>query len=217
MNLDYANIFKQILEASKLTIGLFFMTLIIALPLGLLIYFMSVSKFKPLSLITNVFIWIIRGTPLMLQIVLIFYGPGFLFKIPLIDEFWGAVIAFGINYAAYFAVIYKGGFQSIPIGQSEASRVLGLSRIQSSTKVILPQVGKRILQPMSNEIITLVKDTSLANVIGVAEVVFAGQSIMEKTTSIIPLLCTGVFYPAFVGILTIIFRLIEKRFDYYKG
>ena len=209
MNLDYANIFKQILEASKLTIGLFFMTLIIALPLGLLIYFMSVSKFKPLSLITNVFIWIIRGTPLMLQIVLIFYGPGFLFKIPLIDEFWGAVIE--------FAVIYKGGFQSIPIGQSEASRVLGLSRIQSSTKVILPQVGKRILQPMSNEIITLVKDTSLANVIGVAEVVFAGQSIMEKTTSIIPLLCTGVFYLAFVGILTIIFRLIEKRFDYYKG
>ena len=188
------------------------------------------TKVKPIQWIVRLFIWVIRGTPLMLQIFVIFFIPGLVFGVqwPTLNtasetfnalfssRFIAALVAFVINYSCYFAVIYRGGIQSIPKGQYEAAYMLGMTKTQAFRKIILPQVLRHILAPMSNEIITLVKDTSLARVIAVVEITSAAYTIMSVYALIWPLFYTGVFYLLFVGVLTIIFNRLEKRFSYYK-
>ena len=200
---------------------LFFLTLLFSLPLGLLIAFALRSRCKPVSWLFNVIVWIIRGTPLMLQLIIIFYGPGKWFD----NNIWGnfsdgrmaaCVVAFVINYACYFAVIYKGGIEGVPIGQSEAGQVLGMTKGQIFFKVTLLQMVKRIVPPMSNEIITLVKDTSLARIIAVTELIKAGEAYMKSAGIIWPLFYTAVFYLAFVGILTLLFNYIERKLSYFR-
>ena len=206
------------------------MTLVFALPLGLIIAFGSMSHFKPLRWLVRGFVWIIRGTPLMLQIIVIFYGPGLVsdFVWPTLStssevinklfssRLIAALVAFVINYACYFSEIYRGGIESIPKGQYEAGQVLGISKGRIFFHIVLPQVIKRITAPMSNEIITLVKDTSLARIISVSEILFVAFNIMSLTALIWPLFYTGAFYLIFVGILTILFNLLEKKLSYYK-
>lgn len=195
---------------------LFVLTLLMALPLGLIIMFGSKAKFKPLKWITRTFVWIIRGTPLMLQLFVVLYVPGLVFNFPMRNRMLAAIIAFVINYACYFSEIFRGGIESIPKGQYEAGQVLGMTKSQIFFKVILMQVVKRILPPMSNEIITLVKDTSLARIIAISEILmtaerFTGQGLIW------PLFYTGVYFLIFNGILTLLFGFIEKKLDYYKG
>ncbi len=195
---------------------LFGLTLLMALPLGLIITFGSMSKFLPLKSICKTIIWIIRGTPLMLQLFVVLYVPGLVFGIPMRNRMLAAVIAFVINYACYFSEIFRGGIESIPKGQYEAGQVLGMTKSQIFFKVVLMQVIKRIVPPMSNEIITLVKDTSLARIIAVAELLmaaerFAGQGLIW------PLFYTGLYFLIFNGVLTLLFGYIEKKLDYYKG
>ena len=200
---------------------LFFLTLLFSLPLGLLIAFALRSRCKPVSWLFNVIVWIIRGTPLMLQLIIIFYGPGKWFHFNLWGQFAdgrmaACVIAFVINYACYFAVIYKGGIEGVPIGQSEAGQVLGMTKGQIFFKVTLLQMVKRIVPPMSNEIITLVKDTSLARIIAVTELIKAGEAYMKSAGIIWPLFYTAVFYLALVGILTLLFNYIERKLSYFR-
>ena len=194
---------------------LFFGTLLFALPLGLLVAFCSMSKFKPLSLITKVFVWCIRGTPLMLQIFVVLYVPGLVFDIPMRNRMLAALIAFVINYACYFSEIYRGGIESIPKGQYEAGQVLGLTKSQIFSKIVLMQVVKRIVPPMSNEIITLVKDTSLARVVAVAEILMVAERYSSNGV-IWPLFYTAVFFLLFCGILTLLFGHIEKKLNYFN-
>ena len=200
---------------------LFFLTLLFSLPLGLLIAFALRSRCKPVSWLFNVIVWIIRGTPLMLQLIIIFYGPGKWFD----NNIWGnfsdgrmaaCVVAFVINYACYFAVIYKGGIEGVPVGQQEAGQVLGMTTSQIFFKVTLLQMVKRIVPPMSNEIITLVKDTSLARIIAIAELIKAGESFMKSAGITWPLFYTAVFYLAFVGVLTLLFHSIERPLSYFR-
>lgn len=200
---------------------LFFLTLLFSLPLGLLIAFALRSRCKPVSWLFNVIVWIIRGTPLMLQLIIIFYGPGKWFD----NNIWAyfsdgrmaaCVVAFVINYACYFAVIYKGGIEGVPVGQQEAGQVLGMTKSQIFFKVTLLQMVKRIVPPMSNEIITLVKDTSLARIIAVTELIKAGESYMKSAGIIWPLFYTAVFYLAFVGILTLLFNYTERKLSYFR-
>ncbi len=203
------------------TFEIFILTLVFALPLGLLLAFGTMSKCKPLKVLLQVFIWIIRGTPLMLQLIIIFYGPG----LWLGKNIWGGneagritatVVAFAINYACYFSVIFKGGIEGVPVGQREAGEVLGMTKSQIFFKVTLLQMVKRVVPPMSNEIITLVKDTSLARIIAAYELTFAGASFMKSAGLIWPLFYTGVFYLLFIGILTLLFGYIEKKLDYFR-
>ena len=210
---------------------LFVFTLVLALPLGLLVAFCSMSNFKPLSVISKLFVWILRGTPLMLQIFAIFYLPGLLFGFvwPSMNTGWewfdntistrfiAALVAFAINYAAYFSEIFRGGIQSISKGQYEAGKVLGMTKGEVFFRVVLLQVVKRILPPMSNEVITLVKDTSLANTISVYELIFEAKEYMVNNGLIWPLFMAGGFYLLFVGVLTILFSYLEKRLSYFKA
>lgn len=196
-------------------IELFFITLLLALPLGLVITFCSMSKFQPLKYLSRAFVWIIRGTPLMLQLFVVLYAPGLLFSYPMSNRFTAAVIAFVINYAAYFSEIYRGGIESISQGQYEAGQVLGMTKMQIFFKIILLQVIKRIIPPMGNEVITLVKDTSLARIIGIAEIIMCAERF-TKQGLIWPLFSTGLFFLAFNGILTLLFGWIEKKMDYFK-
>ena len=196
-------------------VKLFALTLVLALPLGLIITFFSTSKFKPLKWLSKTFVWIIRGTPLMLQLFVVLYVPGLLLNIPIKVRFTAALIAFVINYACYFSEIYRGGIESIPVGQYEAGQVLGMTRSQIFFRIVLKQVIKKIVPPMSNEVITLVKDTSLARVIAVAEIIMAAERFSARGI-IWPLFYTGVFFLLFNGILTILFGKIEKKLDYYK-
>ena len=193
---------------------------IFILPLGLIIAFGSMSRFKPLKYLVDVFVWIIRGTPLMLQIIIIFYGPGLIGYYVWTGDSWSRVIAtvvaFTINYACYFSVIFRGGIEGVPAGQREAGQVLGMTKFQIFFKITLLQMIKRIVPPMSNEIITLVKDTSLARIISVQELTVMGENFMKSEGIIWPLFYTGVFYLIFVGILTILFNYIEKKLDYFK-
>ena len=200
---------------------LFALTLLFGLPLGLVIAFGSMSKWRPLKAIVDVIVWIIRGTPLMLQLIIIYYGPG----LWLDQNIWGGgssgrmtacVIAFVINYSCYFSVIYRGGIQGVPVGQREAAEVLGFTKSQIFFKVTLLQMIKRIVPPMSNEIITLVKDTSLARIIAITELIKAGESYMKSAGIIWPLFYTGLFYLVFVGILTIVFNFIERKLSYFR-
>ena len=200
------------------TLKIFGVTLIIALPLGLIIAFGSMSKLKPLKWLCSTFVWIIRGTPLMLQLIIVYYGPGLIFGIGAgLSAHVSTYITFGINYACYFSEIYRGGIQSISASQYEAGRVLGMTKSQIFFKVILLQVVKRIVPQMSNEIITLVKDTSLARIITYYELIFYAQRYIKNGGLLWPLFYTAVYYLLFTALLTLLFRYIEKKLDYFKS
>lgn len=207
------------------TLKLFFATLIGAIPLGLIIAFGSMSRFKPLSYLTKIIVWIVRGTPLMIQLLIIYYFPGLVLNNPIwgggeSGRFLAAVVAFVFNYACYFSEIYRGGIQSVPVGQEEAGLVLGMTKTQIFFKVKLLQMIKRIMPPMSNEIITLVKDTSLARIIALQEIIWAGQEFLKGSQGISgavwPLFFTGVYYLIFNGILTVLLGRLEKKLDYFR-
>ena len=216
MNSQFVNVTLALAEGLLENLTLFFVTLIFALPLGLVITFGSMSKFAPLKYLTRTFVWIIRGTPLLLQLFVVFYVPGLVFNFNGLDRMESAAVAFIINYAAYFSEIYRGGIESIPKGQYEACHVLGMSKSQTFFKVILMQVVKRVVPPMSNEIMTLVKDTSLARVIAIAEIIMVAERFTRQGI-IWPLFYTGVYFLIMCGILTLLFGYIEKKLDYYKG
>ena len=206
---------QTLLEGLGTTFEIFILTLLLALPLGLIISFGSMSKFRPLKYFVQIFVWIIRGTPLMLQLIIIFYGPGLWLGHNIWSgDAWGritaTVVAFTINYACYFSVIFRGGIEGVPAGQREAGQVLGMTKTQIFFKITLLQMIKRIVPPMSNEIITLVKDTSLARIIAAYELTFTGFAFMKSDGITWPLFYTGVFYLLFVGILTLLFNYIEK-------
>lgn len=198
------------------TLKVFALTLIFSIPLGLVVCFGSMSKFFPLKALTRGFVWIIRGSPLMLQLMIMFYGPGLIFGTSFLSRMEATIVAFSINYACYFSEIYRGGIESISKGQYEAGQVLGMTKSQIFFKVVLLQVVKRIAAPMSNEIITLVKDTSLARIISVYEIIWAGESFIKKGL-LWPLFYTGAFYLIFNGLLTILFAKVEKKLNYFRG
>ncbi len=211
----------SLLSGLMTTFEIFLLTLVFALPLGLLLAFGSMSRFRPLRFLIQILVWIIRGTPLMLQLIVIFYGPG----LWLDNNIWSgdesgritaAVVAFTINYACYFSVIFRGGIEGVPAGQREAGQVLGMTKREIFFKVTLLQMIKRVVPPMSNEIITLVKDTSLARIIAAYELTYAGYSFMKSAGLTWPLFYTGVFYLLFVGILTLLFNFVEKKLDYFR-
>ncbi len=217
----FSTVTLSLFQGFLATLKLFTLTLVFALPLGLLISLGTMSKLGILRYPLKFLIWIVRGTPLLLQLLIIYYGPGIILG----NNIWGsadtgrfiaALAAFVINYACYFSEIYRGGIQAIPVGQYEAGEVLGMTRGQIFRKIILLQVIKRIVPPMSNEIITLVKDTSLARVIAVYEIIWNGQSFIKSAGIIWPLFYTGAFYLIFSGLLTILFHYIEKRLDYFR-
>ena len=207
------------------TLRLFAVTLLGAVPLGLIIAFGSMSRFRPLSYATKIIVWIIRGTPLMIQLLIIYYFPGLVLKNPIwgggeAGRFLAASFSFIFNYACYFSEIYRGGFQSVPAGQEEAGLVLGMTRSQIFFRVTLLQMIKRIVPPMSNEIITLVKDTSLARIIALQEIIWAGQAFMKGSQGISgaiwPLFFTAVYYLIFSGLLTVLLGRLEKKLDYFR-
>ena len=205
-----------LLEGFRTNIIVFVLTLLFALPLGLIITFGSISKFKPLAYATKIMIWIIRGTPLILQAIVFNYVPPLLFGFSLGNELTVIVIAFAINYAFYFSEIYRGGIESIPQGQYEAGMVLGMTKPQIFKNVILLQMVKRIMPAMSNEVITLVKDTSLIRAIGYVEIIMVSESLMSAQSIIYPLFYTGVFFLIFSGIVTVVLDKLEKRLSYYN-
>ncbi|MEG1887495.1 MAG: amino acid ABC transporter permease [Oscillospiraceae bacterium] len=214
--MSFMQVTLKLLEGFSQNCIIFLFTLLIAVPFGLIITFGSISRFLPLKWITKTFVWVIRGTPLMLQLFVVFYVPGLLFNMPISSRLTAALIAFVINYAAYFSEIFRGGIEGIPKGQYEAGQVLGMTKSQIFFKVVLFQVVKRIIPPMGNEIITLVKDTSLARVIAVPEIIMLATEFTAEGI-IWPLFYSGAFYLIFCGMLTILFGFIERKFDYYKG
>lgn len=214
--MDFGQVTLQLFQGFGTTVLLFALTLVMSLPLGLVVAFGSMSKFKPLRWLTKTVVWVIRGTPLMLQVIVVFYVPGLLFGVNLGTRMTAVLIAFVINYACYFSEIYRGGIESISKGQYEAGQVLGMTKAQIFFKVILFQVVKRIMAPVSNEVITLVKDTSLARVIAVGELIRASNDIVATYGIIYPLFYAGVFYLLFCGLLTILFNFIEKKLEYYS-
>lgn len=215
--MSFWDVTRQLANGFGTTLIIFGITLAASLPLGLVITLGSMSKIPPLRWITRIFVWIIRGTPLMLQCILIFYGPGLLFEAKGLDRLPAVLVAFIINYSCYFSEIYRGGIESIPKGQYEAGQVLGMTRSQIFFKIVLFQVIKRIVPPMGNEIITLVKDTSLARVISVAELVKAAEDIISVKAIIWPLFYIGVFYLLFSALLTFLLNLTEKKLNYYSA
>ena len=214
--MEFSSVTSSLWGGFLVTLSLFALTLVFALPLGLVISFGSMSKFGPLRNFTRVIVWMVRGTPLMLQILIIFYVPGFVFGSPIASRFNSAIIAFSINYAFYFSEIFRGGIESISRSQYEAGQVLGMTKSQVFFNIVLLQVIKRITAPMSNEVITLVKDTALARVIIVVEVLKEAE-LYAAGGLIWPLFYTGVFYLAFVGILTLVFGGIEKKLSYFRA
>lgn len=204
-----------LLEGLVVTLELFGLTLLFALPLGLVISFGSMSRCTPLRRVVKTIVWVVRGTPLMLQIMVVFYGPGLMFDLPLLPRFTAAVVTFVINYACYFSEIYRGGIQGVPVGQREAGLVLGMTKTQIFFKVTLLQIIKRIVPPMGNEFITLVKDTALVRVISVYEIIWMGETYIRKGM-IWPLFYTAVFYLVINGILTLLLGWLEKKMDYFR-
>ena len=213
----FGTVSLELLRGFGQTLEIFFLTLAFAIPLGLPICFGSMSKFLPLRILTRSIVWVIRGTPLMLQLIVVFFGPGLLFSLPAMGRKEAVILAFSINYACYFSEIYRGGIESISKGQYEAGQVLGLTQTQIFFRIILLQVVKRVLPPMGNEIITLVKDTSLARVIAVYEVMWMGESFIKSDGLIWPMFYTAVFYILFSGVLTVLFDRIEQKLDYFRG
>ena len=234
---DFTRVTLSLLEGFGTTLQIFALTLLFALPLGLIISFGSMSRVKVVKWLVKTFVWIIRGTPLMLQLIIIYYGPGligewakdmvsagntgFLYmtlsRLAVFDRFLAVMISFVINYACYFSEIFRGGIESISKGQYEAGQVLGMTKTQVFFKVVLLQVIKRIVPPMSNEIITLVKDTSLARIIMVYEVIWSAQQFIKSEGLLWPLFYTGVFYLAFSGLLTLLFGYFERKMDYFRS
>ena len=221
----FVEVTLSLFEGFGKTLLIFALTLAFSVPLGILVCFCYMSKLGftvggkkicPVSIITKAFVWIIRGTPLMLQLIVIYYGPGLLFHTDLMPRFTAVLVAFVVNYAAYFSEIYRGGIESVPGGQYEACAVLGMTKAQTFFRVILMQVVKRIIPPMSNEIITLVKDTSLARVIAVYEIIWSAQAYIKLNGLIWPLFYTGAFYLAFSGLLTLLLGRLEKKLGYFK-
>lgn len=229
----FSTVTKSLIDGFGTTLEVFVLTLLFALPLGLLVAFGSMSRFTPVRAASRCLVWVIRGTPLMLQLIVIFYGPGligawasnidtdnalirWLATWECFDRFTAVIVSFVINYACYFSEIYRGGIESIPKGQYEAGQVLGMTKTQTFFKVVLLQVVKRIIPSMSNEIITLVKDTSLARTISVYEIIWAGQAFIKTDGLLWPLLYTGAFYLIFNGLLTVLFGKLEKKLDYFS-
>lgn len=200
------------------TLELFALTLLFALPLGLIISFGSMSRFAPIKYLMKIIVWMVRGTPLMLQIFIVFFLPGIVFNNPIFkqDRFLAALITFSLNYACYFSEIFRGGIESISVGQYEAGQVLGMTKTQTFFHVVLLQVIKRILAPISNEVITLVKDTSLVRVISVIEIIKVAERFSSQGL-LWPLFFTSVYYLVFNGILTLLFGYLEKKLDYFKN
>ncbi len=236
--MSFWDITLELLLGFGFTVALFALTLLFAIPLGLALSFARMSTFKPLQSGTKIFIWIIRGIPLMLLVFMIYYLPGLLGNgtINIFDQldryftgvfgsrellrygsFFAVLIAFVINYSCYFAEIFRGGIESIPQGQYEAGQVLGLTKGQIFTKIVLKQVIKRILPPMTNEIITLVKDTALANAIAIPEIILCAKNMASKQAIIWPIFYTAIFYLIFVGVLTIVLGKAEKKLSYFKA
>jgi polar amino acid transport system permease protein len=227
---QFINVLSELGKGFTTSFFLFLLTLVFALPLGLIMSLCTMSRFKPLSYLSKLLVWVLRGTPLMLQIFAIFYLPGMLFgfRWPEMNTGWvwfdstfstrfiAALVAFVINYAAYFSEIYRGGIQSISAGQYEAGKVLGMGKAQTFFRVVLLQVVKRIIPPMSNEIITLIKDTSLANTIAVYELIFEAKEFMLDGM-IWPLFAAGAFYLIFVGVITVLLGKLEKKLDYFRS
>ena len=214
---DFLSVTLDLLNGFLSTLQLFGLTLLFSLPLGLIICFGSMSRFKPLRWLVRTFVWVIRGTPLLLQLIIVYYGPGLIFDAGLLPRFSAALIAFVINYSCYFSEIYRGGIESIPRGQYEAGQVLGMTKTQIFFRVVLLQVVKVIVPPMSNEIITLVKDTSLARIIAVYEIIWTAQVYIKMDGLIWPLFYTGAFYLAFSGLLTLLCGYIEKKLSYFRS
>ncbi len=227
---NFATQFPVVFDALNIgflqTLKLFFVTLAGALPLGLIISFGSMSRFKPLSALVKTIVWIVRGSPLMIQIMIIYYFPGLILD----NNIWGTgeqgrfiacSVAFIVNYACYFSEIYRGGIQGVPKGQQEAGQVLGMTKSEIFFRVTLLQMIKRIVPPMSNEIITLVKDTSLSRIIALQEIIWAGSAFLKSSRGISgeiwPLFFTAVYYLAFNGLLTVLFARLEKKLDYFKS
>ena len=227
--MDFWGVIYDLCEGFGVTLKLFALTLVFAIPLGFVLAFLSMVKFKPISFLTKVFIWIIRGTPLLLQCLLVTFIPSKVFDIPnkqfqtmlgiptMADlQFNFVLFAFVINYACYFAVIIEGGIKNVSVGQHEAGKVLGMTKGQIFRHVILMQVVRKITAPMSNEIITLVKDTALARALSVIEIIAIAYEKVNKYAVLSPLLYTSLFYLAFSGLLTILFHYIEKKLRYYS-
>ncbi len=233
IKMSFLEVTLFLLDGFKISLIIFAVTLLLGIPLGLPIAFCSMSRFKAIKNVSKVIVWIVRGIPLMLQIFIIYYVPGLLFEFPLfsnLDKYMfinygiadsgriiAVLIAFAINYACYFSEIYRGGIESIPKGQYEAGYVLGLTKSQIFKKIILKQVIKRIVPPMSNEIITLIKDTALANCIMVCEIIKQAKELAATKALVWPLFYTGVFYLLFVGILTIALGKLERKLDYFRS
>ena len=214
----FVSVVQQIGHGISASLLLFVLTLVFSMPLGLLVCFGRMSKFRPLSAVAGFVISVLRGTPLMLQLVVVFFGPYYLLGIPVSNRwrFWAAIVGFSINYAAYFAEIYRGGIESIPVGQYEAAEVLGYTRGQTFGRIILPQMVKHVLPPVTNEVITLVKDTSLAFSISVMEMFTKAKALSSSQTSMTPLIVAGVFYYVFNFIVAFLMERIEKKMNYYK-
>ena len=221
-------VFYDLLMGFGVTLELFFLTLLIALPLGLLIALGSMSKLPPLRWLLRGLVWIVRGTPLLLQCIVVSFIPSVVFQTPNkeVASFFGltisglqfvfVLVAFALNYACYFAVIYEGGIKSIPHGQYEAGQVLGMTKTQIFFRVILMQMVRRVLSPMSNEVITLVKDTALARALSVIEIIAIAYEKVNKYAVLSPLLYAALFYLAFSGVLTVLFQKLEKKLGYYQ-
>ena len=215
--MSFQTVTMTLLDGFLLNIELFAVTLVLSLPLGLVVSFGTMSRFKPLSLLVRLYVYIMRSTPLMLQLAVVFYLPGIVFGPGhSLGRMGAAVLAFVLNYAAYFSEIFRGGIQAIPNGQYEAGQVLGMTKTQIFFKITLLQVIKRIIPPMGNEFINLVKDTALARTIAVYEVLWMGEKFIKSKGIIWPLFYTAVFYLVFNGLLTLLFGWIEKKMDYFK-
>ncbi len=216
MPINYSTLLPAMLEGMLSSLLIFFLTLLIALPLGLLVARGRMSRHAVIRLPVQLFLLIMRGTPLMLQLFFFYFGPFYLFKISGMDRFTAVLIAFGLNYSAYFAEIYRGGIESIPVGQYEAADALGFTRGQTFQKIILPQVIKRIVPPMGNEFMTLVKDTALARVIAFAELFDVAAKAASGYSSVVPFVVAAVFYLAMNFVVSQAFLLLERRLDYYR-
>ncbi|MBQ7274593.1 MAG: amino acid ABC transporter permease [Clostridiales bacterium] len=215
---------SQLAGGLRFTLGIFFLTLLFSIPLGLLVARGRMSKNKIVAGLVRVYISIMRGTPLMLQLLLVYFGPYYIFGVKLSDldvgpfkyRFVATIIGFSLNYAAYFAEIFRGGIQSMPVGQYEAAQILGFSRAQTFFRIILPQVIKRVLPSVTNEVITLVKDTSLAQVLAVTEMFTMAKNLASSQVSVMPFIAAGVFYYVMNGIIEIIMNRVEKKMRYYS-
>ena len=218
MVLDLGAVMAQLAESFLVTVQIFVLTLVFSMPLGLIVAFGRMSKNRIIRAIVKAYISVMRGTPLMLQILVVYFGPFYVFRIRMGNgfRFPAVIIAFAINYAAYFAEIYRAGIESIPVGQYEAAQILGYNKVQTFFKIILPQVFKRVLPPVTNETITLVKDTSLAFTISVAEMFTKAKQIAAAEANILPLMAAGVFYYIFNLVVAWVMERLEKKFSYYR-